>query len=119
MDVIKFVLINADTDQPIPEFDPLVDGATLTLSRLPTRNLNIRADTSPPAMGSVSFSWDGTEEFRIEDSPPFAFAGNDDSDYHAWTPTPGSHTLAATPFSGHKATCLRGKARTIRFTVKE
>jgi hypothetical protein len=45
--VVSFTLINADTDQPIATFDPLISGVTLNLATLPTRNLNIRANTSP------------------------------------------------------------------------
>jgi hypothetical protein len=48
--VVSFDLINADTDQVI---GPLNDGDILNLATLPTRNLNVRANTSPSTVGSV------------------------------------------------------------------
>jgi hypothetical protein len=107
--VVSFTLINADTDQPI---GPLADGATLDLAKLPTRNLNVRADTKPAAVGSVRFALDGRT--KTEATAPYALAGDRDGDYAAWTPSPGAHTLTATPFSVDGA---QGKALTVRFRV--
>src|SRR5690606_5989318 len=58
--VLSFTLINAGTDQPIAAFDPIPDGATLSLSTLPS-NLNIRANTSPVTVGSVVFNMTGAQ----------------------------------------------------------
>ena len=51
-------------------------------------------------------------EIDAKDIP--ALAGDRDGDYAAWTPSPGRHTLAATPLSRGGA---RGKALSVRFTV--
>jgi len=109
-DVVGFTLINADTNQPI---GPLKDGATLDLSKLPTRNLNVRADTRPANVGSVRFKLDG-KTVRTEGTAPYALAGDQGGRYSSWTPSPGRHTLTATPYSRGGA---RGKALTVRFTV--
>jgi len=53
--VTSFTLINADTDKPIGQFELLKDGAVLDLAKLPTKNLNIRANTLPAKVGSVQF----------------------------------------------------------------
>jgi hypothetical protein len=109
-------LINADTEQPIAGFSPLVDGATLNLATLPTRNLNVRADTLPATVGSVKFVLDGGL-FRMENSPPYAMAGNDGADYGSWTPRLGVHTLAVTPYAGSNGSGVAGATTTISFTV--
>ncbi len=97
-------LIDADTDRPVPGYDPIAAGARLRLSALP-RHLNLRVNTAP-GVGSVRFVWDGGAP-RVENEAPFALCsdGRDRSgkkgDYFACgnTFTPGEHRLVATPFS--------------------
>jgi Divergent InlB B-repeat domain len=116
--VQSFTLINADTDRPIAGFDPLPDGATLNLNTLPTRRLNIRANTSPATVGSVRFGLDGKSSFRIESDTPYMLAGNTGSDIYAWTPSRGTHTVTATPYSDRNGAGTRGTPMTIRFRVE-
>jgi hypothetical protein len=104
--VTGFTLINAETNQPI---GPLKDGARLDLAKLPAKSLNIRAEVSPGFDGAVRFELDG-KTVRTERSAPYALAGDREGDYFDWTPTPGRHTLRATPMPD-------GKALRIRFTV--
>jgi hypothetical protein len=113
--VSKLTLINADTDQPISGFDPLVSGATLNLGTLPTRNLNIAATTSPGTVGSVLFTLDG--QVTKENGWPYALGGNNGTDYLPWTPTAGSHTLKAVAYTGADGTGSASAALTINFTV--
>jgi len=115
--VSSLTLINADTNQPIAGFDPISNGAMIDLSTLPTRNLNIRANTSPAVVGSVRFALDTNSNFRTESVAPYALAGDTNGDYYAWTPTVGSHTLRATPYSAANATGTVGTALTINFSV--
>lgn len=117
--VVNFTLINADNDQPIAGHHPIANGATLNLSALPTRRLNIRANTSPSTVGSVRFGYDADADYRVESGAPYALASNAGADYHAWTPTTGSHTVKATPFTGPSATGGAGAAKTLTFTVVE
>jgi hypothetical protein len=114
-EVVALTLINADTDQPLVI---MTDGMTLTLSSLPTRNLNIRAETSPTVVGSVRFALDGKSNYRTETTAPYALAGDDSGDYRAWTPASGSHTVKGTPYSGSSASGAQGTSLTIRFTVQ-
>jgi hypothetical protein len=117
--VTTFTLINADTDQPIAGYDPLPSGAVLNLTTLPTRNLNIRANTSPATVGSVRFALDGISNFRTESASPYALVGDDNGDYSNWTPALGRHTLKATPFSKGGATGTMGTPHTIIFHVTQ
>ena len=112
--VVRFVLVNAETDKDIGE---LTDGATIDLAKLRTRKLNIRAETKPATVGSVRFGLDDKKTFRIEHGDPYALAGNKGSDYYDWTPSRGDHTLTATAYSGLNATGKAGPSLTIRFTV--
>ncbi|MCB2378412.1 PQQ-dependent sugar dehydrogenase [Hymenobacter sp. BT635] len=118
--VTSFTLLDADTDQPIAGYDPLPAGAVLNLATLPSRNLSIRANTNPATVGSVRFAYDGNANFRTENTPPYALAGdNGPTDYLPWTPTVGSHTLTATPYTATAATGTAGQALTVAFTVTD
>jgi len=109
-------LINADTDQPVAGYTALTSGATLDLGTLPTSNLNIAALTSPSTVGSVGFEFDGTL-VRTQNSAPYTFAGDSGTDYYAWTPALGTHTIKATPYTGANLTGTAGLAKTFTFTV--
>jgi hypothetical protein len=112
--VTSFSLINADTNQPVEGFDPLPEVVALDLTELPSKNLNIRANTEPEAVGSVRFHLNGALQ-RTEDSAPYTLAGKDGADYHAWTPEPGDYTLTATPYNGAGAS--GDEALSVTFTV--
>ncbi len=116
-EIKSFTLINADTDRPIPAFDPIPEGAILNLAALPTRNLNVRANTSPGKVGSVKFLLDGVAVPNIEDEEPYALAGNEGADYKSWVPSPGDHTVTAVPYTWSKADGKEGKGLTVSFTV--
>jgi pectate lyase len=115
--VTSFTLINADTDQPIATFDPLNNGVTLNLDTLPTRNLNIRANTSPATVGSIRFGWDRSSTYRIDNSAPYALGGNNSGNYYSWRPSPGTHSLTARPYTRSDARGTAGTAMTITFRV--
>ena len=114
--VVSFTLIDADLDVDI---GPLQNGDTLNLSSLPTRHLNVRANTSPSPVGSVRFALDVNSIYRTENRAPYSLAGDRDGNYAAWTPSVGSHTLAATPYTGANATGRVGTPLTMTFTVVE
>jgi CubicO group peptidase (beta-lactamase class C family) len=112
--VVSLTLMDADSDQPLLT---MTDGMTITLADLPTRNLNVRAETSPLLVGSVRFALDGNSNYRTETAAPYALASDDTGDYRPWTPTTGSHTITATPYTGSGATGTQGTPLTIAFTV--
>ncbi|MBA3884191.1 MAG: hypothetical protein H0X67_00480 [Acidobacteria bacterium] len=117
--VSSFTLINADTGQPIPGFDPMPNGAVLALNELPTRNLNIRANTSPAIVGSVVFGLNTKPTYQVENVAPYALAGDSGSTYVAWTPPTGSYTLKATPYSSSSGGGTAGSPLQITFSVAE
>jgi hypothetical protein len=92
---------------------PLTNGMTLDLYTLPTRNLNIRANTSPATVGGVQFSVNG--DFRYEDIAPYSLWGDDDvTGYNIWTATVGTYTVVALPYT---TTERLGVQRTLQFSV--
>jgi len=112
--VTGFTLINAETNQPIM---PLTDGTHLNLAKLPTRNLNVRAETSPVTVGSVRFVLNDSR--RTENTAPYALARDLNGDYVSWTPNVGSHTLTGTPYSMSRAGGTEGKPLTVTLTVTD
>jgi hypothetical protein len=113
--VVSFTLMDADSDQPL--LDPMNSGSTINLGTLPTRNLNVRANVSGSPIASVRFSYDGNSSTRIENAAPYALAGDTNGDFGPWTPSAGSHSLSATPYSSSGATGTAGTPLTITFTV--
>lgn len=112
--VISLTLINADTNQAIA---PLTNGGTLDLGALPTRNLNVRANTIGQPLGSIVFSYDSNQTFRTESAAPYALAGDSNGNYLPWTPSPGSHILIATPHSQSSGGGNPGIPHVVEFQV--
>lgn len=113
--VTSFTLINANTNQSI---QTLTDGSTINLATLPTRSLNIRANTSPAQIGSVVLALSGAQTHTATETLlPYALFGDDNGDYNAWTPAVGSYTLRGTPYSGSKGSGTAGPALTVSFRV--
>lgn len=114
--VTRLVLINADTDQPIPGYTQLTDGMTISLSALPTRNLNVQAITNPPAVGCVKFDVIGGSNLT-ENVAPYAMAGDTNGNYKAWTPATGTVNITATPFTGTNGSGTMGDSLTVRLYI--
>jgi hypothetical protein len=116
--VVSYTLVNADSDL---DLQILSNCAILNLSTLPTRNLTIRANTSPATVGSVVFALSGAQTSgRTENGAPYAlFGDNGQGDYYPWAPQiqPGSYTLKATPYSGSNGGGTMGNFLTINFSV--
>jgi hypothetical protein len=117
--VTGFTLINADNDQGITGFDPIAEGATITLADLPSQNINVRANTQA-TIGSVRFDLDGTTGFHVEGAAPYSLGGDNAGDFPPLTPalTAGKHTLVGTPFSEAAAAGTAGTSKTLTFTIK-
>ena len=65
----------------------------------------------------MRFALDGNLKFSTESTAPYALAGDNNSNYTAWTPALGSHSLKATPYSAAGGTGTAGTPLTIGFTV--
>jgi len=121
--IVLVQVLNAETGLPLLQLDPVEDRMVIALSELPTRNLNIRAVTSPEKPGCVVFNYDG--EHKIEVNAPFLLMGNDPAKKPLpWTPLPGDHVLTVTAYSGGPAPNKRegqgtaGAPLTVRFRIK-
>jgi glucose/arabinose dehydrogenase len=115
--LVGFTLVNADTDA---DMGPLTNGQVVNLVTLGTRNLNVRANTSPATIGSVVFNLSGTQvRNHTESGAPYALFGDNAGNYGPWTPAPGNYSLKATPFAAGGGTGTAGTAMTIGFSVVE
>lgn len=113
--LISFTLINADTAQPVKTLNP---GDILNLATLPTKNLNIRANTDPAKVGSVVLNLSGAETHQqVEEGAPYGLFRNDAKTYSAWTPALGKYILKATPYSKLRGEGSAGVPLEINFTV--
>jgi uncharacterized protein YaiE (UPF0345 family) len=113
--VVSFTLINATTDVDLLT---ITNGAVLNIAALGTNNLNIRANTNPATVGSVSFTLTGAApSSRTETVAPYALFGDNSGDYTNWALAVGSYTLTATPHTGSGGSGTAGQPLTISFTV--
>ena len=113
--VSGYTLVNASTNGDIM---PLLSGAQLNLATLHSRNLNIRADTSPATVGSVVLALTGTQtRNQTENVIPYALFSDNNGAYYSWTPAVGSYALTARPYSGGSGSGTVGTALPITFTV--
>ncbi|MEM6725759.1 MAG: hypothetical protein AAF598_17090, partial [Bacteroidota bacterium] len=113
-EVVSFTLIDASTNTDI---GTLNNNDIIDLANLSSTELNVRANTNPTTVGSVVFGYDGNANSQTESAPPYALAGDAGGNYNAWTPTIGTHTLTATPYSGSGGNGTAGTSLTIQFVV--
>ena len=113
--VASYTLVNASTGTDIMA---LPTGTTLNLATLPSRNLNIRANTSPATVGSVVLALTGTQtRNQTENVAPYALFSDNNGVYYSWTPAVGSYALTARPYSGGSGSGTAGTALPITFSV--
>ena len=110
-EVVDLTLVDARSNQDIRK---LSDGDTIDLSE--TGRLNVRANIRGQ-VGSVRFGLDEDPNIITENVAPFALRGDSNGNYNAWTPSPGNHTITATPFAQSGARGAAGKAKTVSVSV--
>lgn len=116
--VQKFILLNADGNRKVPEWDPLPDGAVLDYALLPTSRLNVFARVSSDTLvQSVVFSFDGNSRFMVETKAPYTLFGDDNGRYKGLVMSVGWHTVTCTPFTGPNGTGTAGASLKIRFKI--
>ena len=112
--VTSFTLIDATTDNVL---GTLSNNSTLNLAALPSK-VNVRANLSDANYdGSVRFSYDGVDLGTIENTAPWALAGDSEGNYKGWEPRVGTHTLKATPYAGKNAAGAAGTELLVTFRV--
>ena len=110
-------LINADTDQPVPGFT-FDNGAVIDLATHGRRlNVDAKLPSDAGVVGSVRFNYDANPAHAIENTGPYAMAGNSGTNYNGWTPTLGTHTLVVTPYAGTNGTGERRGSTAVTFSV--
>ncbi|MDX2303580.1 MAG: DUF5060 domain-containing protein [Microscillaceae bacterium] len=112
--VTNFTLVNADNEQDI---GLLTNGGLINLATLPTNNLNIRVNTNPAVVGSVSINLNNGSILRIENAAPYALEGDDNGNYRPWIPALGAYNLKARAYSQGQALGQAGPEVSINFTV--
>lgn len=109
----NFTLINADTNYPVPGYEPIKEGAIIDLNQLPTRNLNIRIDPSPYVATKIDVEYDDDGTYNTDSDYPFSVAREQDGRYDKWTPSLGKHKIKATPYKEDD----KGRSLTLNFTI--
>jgi hypothetical protein len=114
-EVSTFTLVNATSDADIGQ---LTNNYVIDLSKIRGKSINVRANTKPAVVGSVSFELNGNPS-GVENGAPYALYGDQNytGDYNSWTPNPGNYTLKATPYSSANATGTKGTSLTVNFKV--
>lgn len=114
----SFTLINADTDQPVTGFDPILDGAVINTADTGS-SLNIRANTTPNPTGSVRFRLTGaTAADSLESTAPYALFGDQPvGNYTSGTLNAGQHELTGTPYTAGNGGGTAGPPLTVSFAV--
>ena len=111
--VTHFTLVNAANNSDILTIE---NDSSINLSALSTANLNIRANTSPASVESVSLSLSGaTEVSRVEGVAPYTLWGDQGGNYNNGTLNLGFHTLSAIPTDGGS----QGSGLSVSFTVMD
>jgi len=112
--VTGFTLYNADTDQPIR---PLVEGESINLGLLPTRNISIKAETTSK-LGSMAFDWNGRANFYVDPKADYFMRGDSGfGNIYAWIPISGRNTLTARPVNTNPLLAGQFIGKTLNFTI--
>ena len=136
--IFNFTLINADTNKPFPQYDPIPNDSVISISELGTNKINILTNISlkPRYVGGVRFYMDskspdgkklkvydprGRQRNRCQESIfPFMFGGDTDDEpvrARPWTVVPGTYKLKAVPFGDTESNGVSGKPAYINFTI--
>ena len=113
--VLNVIVVDAEKDVDV---GLLSDGAIVARGDLPDE-VALRADTSPPEVGSVAFQFDN--ERTIEDTPPYAVAGDvtGTRDYLPLFLDVGTHVLSATPWNEASGEGIPGEGLEVTFEITE
>ncbi len=107
--MITFTLVDTVTSQDVRV---LTNGTTVT-----AQEFSIRVDVNAKNVKSIRFGLDDNPNFRIENQVPYSLVGDEAGIYRPWKPSPGLHTVSATPYSGINATGQPGNTKKVVFTV--
>ncbi|MCW3117090.1 MAG: hypothetical protein JWM28_1172, partial [Chitinophagaceae bacterium] len=116
--ITHFTLINADNNKDIYTIE---DNDTYYLNELPSKNLNIRANTTG-ATGSVIFSLNNyiyttkNSKYTTENSKPYSIGGDNNGDYKNWGyDLSTAYRLMASPYPLANGGGSEGEGLTVDF----
>lgn len=117
-EVVSFTLIDANTNQ---EVGSLNEGDVIKLSDFTDNRFSVVANVGQVSVGSVEFSFNEEETFRIDNRAPFALNGDYKRKgkriYYPVEFEAGNNTIKATPFFRKNARGERGVPLTVNFEV--
>lgn len=117
--VVGFSLIDANTNQPVPGYENIANGAVISRASLPTTRLCVRVNTNPSVVGSVRIGWNANANYRLENEAPYAlFGGNGSDPFAGGSIANGTHTVTATPYSKTKGQGTAGKSLSVTFKIQ-
>ena len=111
--VSSLTLVDADNFQPISQYNPISNGATINRATLPTQNVTIRANTSPATVGSVAFDMINSGYLNTADTAPYYLCGSNPCSNLGV----GLYSLSATAYSGANKSGGAGGSTSISFSV--
>ena len=109
----SLTLVDADTFQPISQYNPIANGATINRATLPTQNLTIQANTSPATVGSVAFDLVNSGYLNTVNTAPYDLCGTAPCSNLGV----GAYSLTTTPYMGSSGSGGAGKSMSISFSV--
>lgn len=113
-------LVAASNVAPLSGFDPMAEGATITLADLSTKALSLFAvPVSGATIGSVVFSLDGTYS-HIESQAPYSMCGDQVTSATACSQlnVVGTHNLTLKVYSGSGGTGTLFQTYNLGFSIK-
>ena len=117
-EVLSLSLINAETDQVVPGFDPLVSGAQINFKAIGTKELTVRANTDDKT-DAVVFTVNNRFSFQ-ETRRPFALAGDDgNGNFQPWGFTSGDQQIVVRPYTRAGQQFVEGKSLSVSFSFVE
>jgi hypothetical protein len=111
--VSSLTLVDADNFQPISQYNPISNGATINRATLPTQNITIRANTSPSTVGSVAFDLVNSGYLNTANIAPYYLCGSAPCSNLGV----GLYSLSATPYSGSNKSGGAGASESVSFSV--
>lgn len=116
--IAGFTLINADTDKPVPGYDPMAPDCRVELGKLGLKMIDIRLNAPSSGVGSVEVSLNG--KTRGENAFPFSCTNNSAAGgFDGWAPSPGRQTIKARIWSQKDRKGQAGPWVEIAFTIAD
>ena len=117
LSITTFTLINAGSNT---DMFTVVDGMVIDLQDVQGKSLNIRANTNPAVVGSVSLSLSGpVNKNSVENVAPYALFGDNGGNYSGKSLPEGVYILEGTPYSAPRKGGNAGGTVSITFSIEE